>query len=832
MSLRWDDARSCLDLGVGDLLGAERLHLERSAAFSTLARAEAGQQVHREIQASQELEAEVRIRHRLVLRGWTVTIHGRLDGLGMEDGHTVVEEIKSTGLPEHLLAEIPAFPAWERQLRLYLWFLEEARKPTPRGRLRIVSLVDGAQRILELRPDPALPKEILGILDEWLLERERRNAWLSRRRQAGLPFAFPEYRPGQEEAVRQVEAAIHEGQHLLLSAPTGLGKTAAVLHGALAAARARDLQILWVTARGPQRQVAYRTLRQIVARGGRELSAVLLTSQDKLCLNRVVDCRPESCEHAAFYHQKLRESDALEQLPPLSEAPHHRSLGEQLKMCPHALATDRGRRVDVMIGDYNHAFSPDAELRGLDWERWILVVDEAHQLPERAISQASPRLDRWQVQAVLDQYQAPDQAAFRELAQAVWQELDDCPLLSTGIGDAEEAVVELNPRRWLDLGARFDELGWDHLRLRPDEEAEDPWLLLARTIHSFVRALDGAGEETVALAGPGHLRLFCRDPARILAPRFARFAATICLSATLRPFDIFRDRCGLPPNRLRTFEADPFFPPEHRLVVAVPGISTAWKDRERDRAAVTTLVQSSIEAVPGNVAVYFSSFQQLEDVLVGLDLRGRMLLRQGPSMGEEDRERLLGALAEPLPVHRVLLGVLGGIFAEGVDLPGALAAVIIVGPSLPPPGLDRKLQQSWLEERYGDGFERTFVAPGLSRVVQAAGRVIRAADEKGAVILLCRRFLQDPYRRYLPGDWKVQRQRDPAPSLRAFFGGQVLPAEEPAKPKASGSTRQKRRQSASSSPPPSGPPPEISSEPTTGTQMGLFLSAPAMPGKG
>ncbi|HNH50682.1 MAG TPA: helicase C-terminal domain-containing protein, partial [Myxococcota bacterium] len=245
-------------------------------------------------------------------------------------------------------------------------------------------------------------------------------------------------------------------------------------------------------------------------------------------------------------------------------------------------------------------------------------------------------------------------------------------------------------------------------------------LLLARTIHSFVRALDGAGEETVALAGPSHLRLFCRDPARILAPRFARFAATICLSATLRPFDIFRDRCGLPPNRLRMLEADPFFPPEHRLVVAVPGISTAWKDRTRDQAAVTAVVQDCIEAVPGNVAVYFSSFQQLEDVLEGLDLRGRMLLRQGPSMGEEDRERLLRALAEPLPTHRVLLGVLGGIFAEGVDLPGALAAVIIVGPSLPPPGLDRKLQQAWLEERYGDGFERTFVAPGLSRVVQAA----------------------------------------------------------------------------------------------------------------
>lgn len=802
MSLRWDDHKQTLDIGVGDLITTERVHLERSTAFSYKARLEAGVEVHRQVQAESSLSAEVTLRHRLVLREWTITLHGRVDGLGQEEDRWIVEEIKSTALPEQLLSQITRFEPWERQLSIYLWMLVAAQRPHPIGRLRVVSLVDGAMRIFQLLPDPKIEAEILTLLDDWILRRQRRNAWMAHRRSRLLPFAHLHKRPGQIPLIEQVETSLLGGKHLLLSAPTGIGKTAAILEAALKVARAKDLQVVWVTARTTQRIGVLKTLQMIRERGGEGLRAVILASKERLCLNDLIDCRSESCVFARDYFAKLRQRDVLEQLPDLVEAESLKSCGQQHTLCPHALALDRAEDVDLIVGDYNHLFDLDAEIKRLALDRCIVVVDEAHQLPDRVGEAASPRLYLEKVQAVLKAYDAPEHQALIALAQRVGREIQDAPLRGTGEGDTQEVVVELSLRTWQSIRDAFDEVAWDHLRLRPLPEHAalpgasavlwpDPWIELARSVYRFVRSLELAGDETVALAGRSQnfsenqteadqLRLLCRDPSAQLGPRFAAFAGSVSMSATLHPFRFYRDRCGLPPERVESFVADPIFPAENRLVVAVPGVSTAWKNRERDRAAVTEVVQHCIEATPGNIAVYFSSFQQLEDVYTGLDLRGRVVLRQAPVMQEEERQRLLAALAEPLPVARVLLAVLGGIFAEGVDLPGSLSSVIIVGPSLPPPGLDRKLLSQWYETRFGDGFEYAYVQPGMTRVVQAAGRTIRNATDRGAVVLLCQRFLQHIYADFLPKDWLVQRSRKPWELLGPFFDAR--PVEAPLQP--------------------------------------------------
>jgi Rad3-related DNA helicase len=205
-------------------------------------------------------------------------------------------------------------------------------------------------------------------------------------------------------------------------------------------------------------------------------------------------------------------------------------------------------------------------------------------------------------------------------------------------------------------------------------------------------------------------------------------------------------------------------------VLVAPRVSTLWKDRAAHAPATARLLSDAIAAVPGNVALYFSSFAVLDDLVARLDLGGRELLAQRPGLSEADRTAWLTRLAAGgTPV--VLAAVLGGIFAEGIDLPaGALAAVVVVGPALPPVGLERDLLREHYETRFGQGFRYASQVPGMTRVVQAAGRLIRRPDDRGTILLVCRRFRWPDFASLLPADWSPVLSDDPAADIAGFWG--------------------------------------------------------------
>jgi DNA excision repair protein ERCC-2 len=788
VSLRWNDAERTLALSVHDLLAAGARDVRR-LAMSDRARLAAGVELHQSVQAERAAEiedyrAEERVRHTVVVRGWTCTVHGRMDGVYEDEGRTFVEEIKSTALASDALAAVPGFPEWEAQLQLYVLFARAARRPDPVGLLRVVSLVDGAQRVVAVEEPPGLEAEVHARLDAWVRAREERILWRAVRRSAPVPFAHAAPRDGQAEAAQAVHDAVLAGRQLLLSAPTGVGKTAAILHGALRAAHASDLRVFWATQRTTQQAIVERTLADMEARGLR-VRSVTLRAREKACLNGVVDCRPEVCPYAEGYH--LRVDAALAALPDRSDAAAFAAVGQAHRVCPYELARDRSDVADVVIGDANYVFDPSVRGRTAGDDPVVLVVDEAHQLPDRAAEAASPELTRAAVDAALAMLPTtPAWSTFRVLAGEVADALDDAALLSLGEVEGSEGraelLVEPNVRRWTDLRDRIDEVAIDHARLLPSltvSSAEDPgqvdaWTPLAEAVLRFVDALARAGEETAALWTPERLRLVCRDASHLLGPRFAEAHAAVCTSATLAPTWFFRERCGLDPDRVVEHVVEPPFPPENRLVVAVPGISTAYRKRDRDRDALVEAIQRTVAAVPGNCAVFFGSFDQLDDLLGACDWPDREVLSQTRGMSEEARaellERLVRAGAEGAR-PAVLGAVLGGIFAEGVDLPGpSLRAAIVVGPALPPPSAELALRQAWWEDRFDDGFTLASVQPGMTRVVQAAGRVVRGPEDRGAVVLLCQRFLQHAYMERLPTSWTVRKARRPWETVAAFFG--------------------------------------------------------------
>lgn len=258
-----------------------------------------------------------------------------------------------------------------------------------------------------------------------------------------------------------------------------------------------------------------------------------------------------------------------------------------------------------------------------------------------------------------------------------------------------------------------------------------------------------------AADGSTRLRLRCLDPSRPLGDRLGRFRSTIAFSATLQPPEFFRARSGFPRETTRTVAFPPPFPPRNRLVRVVPDIVTTYRGRKRDLGKVAALIDAIAAARPGNYLVFFSSHQYLREVLgqvppwrIGSDL-----LVQSRAMSEPARDRHLELLRESGSA-RILYAVQGGIFGEGVDYPGDMVrGVIVVGPGLPRFDMDAELVRRHFDELYQTGFDYAYVYPGMHRVIQAAGRLIRGPEETGVVVLLGERFARAQYQRLFPPDW-------------------------------------------------------------------------------
>lgn len=791
MAFRYDDAERTLSCSVRDVVeqGFGSGHLTLEVVRSRRRRMAEGREIHEARQAAQALadeayQAEQVVRHQLIVGDWTVQLHGRVDGLTREGDTTLVEEIKSVSLDHDRLytTTIDDWPHHVAQLEVYLWMLARAGHDRPMGRLVLVSVVDGSQHVIGLSADvEAVEARVRRWLAHAIAAREDRLAWLDRRRPVAIPWPFDDARPGQAELRRQAEASLTAGRTALLQAPTGLGKTAAVLVAALRHAFATDKQVFWATARTTQQSVAVDTAARLVA-AGLPLRVVVITAKEKACLNDAVTCRPDACPFAHLHHDKVAEHRVLQRAwaAGLARREVVRDLGATFEVCPYQVASDVARNADLVIGDYNYAFDPELgsqTLYGEDLARWVVVVDEAHQLVERARGYGSPGVEsRLARQALAGFTGTPGYGRFQDLAERVLETVDEVVGRTGGPWRRDEAEAALRVAPWQRLAEAIDEVGADYAVLaadRPAFDGEDPWLALARQVLAFHGGIERAGEETVTLVsrrrGREGVRLLCLDPSGLTGPRFARLGGALLCSATLSPSAFYRDLLGLDPERLDTLAVPSPFPPENRRVVLAPRVSTRFKDRESHAPRTAELLARVVAATPGNVAVYFPSFAMLDDLVERMELGDRELLRQQPGLDDSTRAAWLDTL-RTTTTPTVLAACLGGVFAEGIDLPGgALRTVVVVGPALPPVGLERDLLRGFYDARYGSGFAYASLIPGMTKVVQAAGRLVRGPEDSGCIVLVGQRFRWRDHAALLPDEWDPEVPDDPAERVADFF---------------------------------------------------------------
>jgi len=810
MALRIDEESRRLEVSVGDLVPAEDVD-PFAPTRASFARMQAGTRAHVAYakegrEQDPDFEAEVVVRGELVVEGWTVAVSGRVDGLRRSPEEIVVEEVKTVILTDAAFAALhpESYPAYLLQLRLYLFLLaHDGDVEHLRGRLIFINLPGKESRAFDVELDrdevrKLLIERVREILDAWRQERQR----LRRRRALGaeLVFPFAERRPHQADMEEECLRAMDSGSCLLVSAPPGLGKTAAALSAGLRHGLSSDRRVFFVTSKTTEQRVVTSTLRRLVDLND-GLTAVVLRAKAKICANDVVFCHPEFCEYARDYPSKVRTFGSRERLLEIGLAVPDEVYAEGLRAraCPFELSLDLTESADVVVGDYNYVFDPAIALnRTFDdaaYRDLVLVIDEAHNLIDRAREYYSPHLDSARVREVHRLVEVRPGDIYREIEDwlgsllrwfaSLLDEIEhEEPMLDPADGRPSYPVVRAadairRRRRQLEeILMRYTSFRRESGGIIPD----DPILDLTYRFLRFARVMELEGDEFVYLLEPsddGELsyRIVCLDPAPWLRQRLEGFHSVIAMSATLEPEAYYRELLGFPPDRTASIRVPSPFAAENRRVLVVPTVDTTFRQRERWYDRVADTVREIQAARPGHWVTFFPSFAYLREIEARIRPIEAELLVQEPSMADAERAAILARLERPDGSPRLLLGVLGGSFAEGIDLPGeALVGVIVVSPGLPRVSLERELLRRRFDELYGSGFDYAYLLPGLSRVVQAAGRLVRGTSDRGVVVLLDRRFGRQVYSRHFPRDWYLDDPRElvvrePAVEVERFFAG-------------------------------------------------------------
>ena len=740
-----------------------------------------GTRGHQRAQSQYEAgwQSEVPVRLELARRGLPLLLHGRMDGLLLDGDDSIVEEIKTT------LGDVTAmtgeeYPVHWAQAEIYAAMLA-AREALNRVRVRLryVNLAGGEALFTRDYARERLEERLETYLSPMLDWLERVMAWqtVSRPTMRGLSFPFDGYRPGQREMAANVYVALRDGKNLLCQAPTGIGKTAAALFPALIALGEGKIgRVFYLTARTTGRAAALQALDRMRARGLRA-RCVVISAKDAACPMAERDCRPEVCPLARGYYDRRRaalvEALGMETLDAAAIA----ALAARHDLCPFELSLDLSENADVVLCDYNYVFDPRVKLQRFFTGKSdaALLIDEAHNLAARARDMLSDSLSARLMRELRRDAgkeagrKHPVYAALTALLNEMKALRSSLPENSPGEARSElpEALAEAAQRFVEAAGAAFEERSWACHRALSD---------------GFFAALDFARTASVydehfrTLILPEgksgcDARLWCADPSAHIAACLKRVHGAALFSATLAPMTFYRDLTGLDGEKDALLDLPSPFPPENLLALRC-ALPLRYKEREASLDRLCACLKAFIGAKTGNYLVCFPSYAFMRQAVERCEWNARVLV-QTPDMDEAARRAFLEELTPNPRETTAAFIVMGGAFSEGVDLPGGrVAGAAIVGTGVPQLSLEGDTLRGLYEEKYGRGYAYAYMYPGVAKVLQAAGRVIRSERDRGAVLLIDARWTDAEHRALIPPHWRVTPARDEndiAEKLAAFW---------------------------------------------------------------
>ncbi|KXU82277.1 ATP-dependent DNA helicase [Paraburkholderia monticola] len=588
--------------------------------------------------------------------------------------------------------------------------------------------------------------------------RVARNAAL-----VALQFPYGQFRRGQRELAVAVYRAARDGKPLMAQAPTGIGKTLATIFPLLKACGEDRLdRVFFLTAKTPGRALALDAIDSLQRATPLPLRTLELVARDKACEHPDKACNGESCPLARGFYDRLAAARAAA----LATSRLHRAAVREAALahdiCPYYLAQELARWADVIVGDYNYYYDASAMLHALtqinQWRVGVLV-DEAHNLLERARRMYTASLDQSAFRLV--RKSAP--AALKRPLERLQREWSAVKRAQT----ASYQVYTEVPGKLLAAAQNLIGAVTDQLADAPLSIDEHALRFFFDAMH-FVALAEQFGEHSMFDVTLGTDRHAPRDPtsatlcvrnvipAPFLAPRYAAARTTVMFSGTLNPQHFYRDTLGLADDTAWLDVEGPFRAEQLQVHVAAH-VSTRWRDRERSLAPIVELIAKQYDTQPGNYLGFLSSFDYLQRVVALLRERypGLPVWTQEPGMDEAARDAFLARFRTMN--QGIGFAVLGGAFSEGIDLTGQqLIGAFVATLGLPQINDVNEQMRRTLDARFGNGYDYMYLYPGLQKVVQAAGRVIRTEEDRGVVHLIDDRFRRPEVRRLLPRWWQVR----------------------------------------------------------------------------
>lgn len=707
-----------------------------------------GTLAHKACQSNLEAQCEKVIQHVFSLDGDQALLYGRMDAF-VDGDVPLIDEIKlGSGLEDQPL------PAHRAQALCYA-AMTALEKPCAQAAFQ-VRYVDVQGQTLRVFREQQSKAELLSALEAmlrpWLVV-ARREAAHRLRRDASLrtlAFPFPAYRKGQRELAVQVYTAIIRKRRLFASLPTGTGKSIAVLYPALKAlGEGKTGKILYLTSRGTARQSPLNAAKRLLS-SGMQARVSVLTAKEKLCPYQL-RCTPEECPRAAGHY--LRQSQAIDELLAsqtlLWTEETVLTLADKHRLCPFELALALTDLADVALMDLNYAFDPFAQAKRLFQRRHdlTLLIDEAHHTADRVRESLSGTMDGrrlCELRAAYGKRCGRKNGLYRSLT-AVIHALRSLPETCGQVPKSLCAAIEdaqAQASAALAAGGGPEALALLRMCL--------PFLYAAdRLDQDYALLIQRQGRET-------SFTLYCLLPGKEIARITKGLPGTIFFSATLRPLPAMKQLLGGQVEDACFALPSPF--PSERLAVVLRRINTRYGQREKTVRQVAEAIAEMALSRPGKYMAFFPSYAYLHLIQTLLEEKGLTLLTQEQTMDDAARETFLDAFVRR-PDPCLGLCVMGGLFSEGIDLPGSqLIGVAITGVGLPTPSAKLAALQACYQRCFGDGFGYACRIPAMHKVLQAAGRVIRCETDKGMVLLLDDRFAQEDYRCLLPPEWSPSEE--------------------------------------------------------------------------
>lgn len=605
----------------------------------------------------------------------------------------------------------------------------------------------------------------------------------------GLPapgvFPFDTVREGQKEFMDDSKKVVDEGRFLLANVPTGIGKTAASLAPAVEYARKNEQMVLFMTSKQSQHRIAVDTLRRLNKRAGIRTKVVDIVSKQSMCPRELSNlphttfsflCKQQSKDGTCPLFKPPPKTLVKTILEEIHDVNDIMELSKKWKICPHRAALEAAKETNVLICDFNYLFSDlsDTILSGLgrDLSELILIVDEAHNLPDRIRSNQSEELPL----RIIDE--ARDIISGRRHLKVYLREIKELILREAKQKNIEEeGEVKLDKREFISelraifqgsIDGSFDlemyiEMLEDFAKKRKEPEEEDPITAVAEFLDRmlsmkkshilYLKVPDGKSVESLRLAFRN------LDPGEISGPVFKGCHSAILMSGTLSPPSMFGDILGMKRNRRMEKVYPSPFPRRNKLVLLEEKVTTAYKKRSSSMyRTIAERIVSMAGSFPGNVAAFFPSYAVLFDVKEYLWGCPKRTVVEERSMTRRDKENLINELKRAKGMGgALLLGVMGGSLSEGVDYKdNLLDGVLIIGVPFAPPSLEVRSLREYFRGKFGHvlGEEYSYIYPAMNKILQAAGRSIRSERDRAVVVLMDERLKEPRYLKFLPEEMR------------------------------------------------------------------------------